>query len=88
MSGEWKGSGRRPVWPAAWLALASAEGGSRQLREVVLGYKSKTTLSDKIHGRSPWSQADKTLLAFLAAKHKLKLDELITKPKLSWPGLK
>jgi len=73
----WDGSGRRPSWPAPWMLLAEREGGSRKLREERFGYRSKTTLSDKIHGRSPWSKADRTIIGFLARRHGIALDSLL-----------
>ena len=82
-SSSWKGSGRRPSWPPVWIALAAKVGGSKALRLDIFGYRSKTTLSDKILGRSPWSKADRTILGFLAKKHGLPLADLLKQAR-SW----
>lgn len=63
-------AGRIPSWPIPWLDLATAAGGSRALREA-LGYASKTTLSAKIAGRSPWTKADYFLLKTICRKRRI-----------------
>lgn len=65
------------------MTLAAREGGSRRLRREVFGYSSKTTLSDKIAGRSPWSRADLSILGLLAEKHGLSL-EALTAVRAPW----
>ena len=61
-------SGRPPEWPKPWMDLAAASGGSRHLREQ-LGYASKTTLSAKIAGRSPWTRGDWMVVQHLAVQY-------------------
>jgi len=82
--------GRTPSWPIPWLDLALRCGGTVQLREC-LGYNSKTTLSDKIHGRSPWTRADWLLLLNLCVRHGLDVADLLparVRQSLVLPGAK
>lgn len=69
-------SGRPPLWPAPWLALADACGGSSILR-IHLGLKSKTSLSGRIAGTIPWTRDDLLSLAGLCRVHGVKLQDLM-----------
>jgi|WetSurMetagenome_2_1015567.scaffolds.fasta_scaffold1310542_2 hypothetical protein len=69
-------SGRPPNWPAPWLDFAARMGGSAALRRS-LGYRSKTTLSGKISGATPWQKHDLMLILALAVSYPIKPEELI-----------
>lgn len=73
-------SGRPPLWPWPWLALANACGGSSVLR-THLGLKSKTSLSGRIAGTIPWTRDDVLSLAGLCRVHGTKLEDLL-EPKI------
>ena len=59
-----KRTGRPLKWPDAWKEFALKMGGAKGLTEG-MGYSSQNTLPDKVHGRSPRTNGDKKLIAFL-----------------------
>lgn len=63
-----KRRGRPLGYPEAWQEFALLFGGAPGLR-AALGYSSPTTVPDKIHGRSPWTKADRLLLTMLCRQH-------------------
>lgn len=73
--------GRTPSWPKPWLDLAAKCGGSVELR-VALGYRSKTTLSDKLRARSPWTRSDFLLLSAVAERHHVAISTLLPAPAI------
>jgi hypothetical protein len=75
-----KKRGRPLEWPAAWTEFSELVGGPAALRDA-LGYTSATTVPDKVHGRSPWSKADRLLLAHLCRENGFDFSRLSLEPK-------
>lgn len=71
-----KGKRGRPLqWPDAWRDFSEIFKGPAGLR-TALGYSSPTTLPDKIHGRKPWSRADKLLVKHLCRENGFDFERL------------
>jgi hypothetical protein len=72
--------GRPLEWPEAWTEFSDLVGGPAALRDA-LGYTSKTTIPDKIHGRSPWTKADRLLLGHLCREKNFDVSRLCLESK-------
>ena len=68
--------GRPLEWPEAWKELCGLLGGPASFKEA-MGYSSPNSLPDKIHGRNPWSRADKKLLAYICASRGFDYQRLV-----------